>query len=90
LLDDLRPIVTPKQQTVIHQLEAILNTPTFGEQFPDTHEDQFFNGRQWQKTIAEIRNDGAPDEAITIQDIYKQDEELYNWYNRTDPKHNSR
>jgi hypothetical protein len=90
LLDDLRPIITPKQQTVIHQLESILNTPTFAEQFPDTHEDQFFNGRQWQKTIADIRNDGAPGEALTIQDIYKEDEELYNWYNRIDPKHNSR
>ena len=90
LLDDLRPIVTPKQQTVITQLESILNTPTFQEQFPDTAEDQFFNGRQWQKTIADIRNDGAPGEAITIQDIYKQDEELYNWYTRVDPKHNSR
>ena len=90
LLDDLRPIITPKQQTVIRQLEAILETPTFQEQFPDTAEDQFFNGRQWQKTIAEIRNDGAPGEALTVQDIYKADEELYNWYTRVDPKHNSR
>ena len=90
LLDDLRPIVTEKQSTVITQLEAILNTPTFAEQFPDTHEEQFFNGRQWQQTIAQIRNDGAPDEALTIQEIYKADEELYNWYTRTDPKHNSR
>ena len=90
LLDDLRPIITPKQQTVIRQLEAILETPTFQEQFPDTAEDQFFNGRQWQKTIAEIRNDGAPGEALTVQDIYKTDEELYNWYTRVDPKHNSR
>jgi hypothetical protein len=90
LLDDLRPIVTEKQSTVIAQLEAILNTPTFGEQFPDSHEEQFFNGRQWQQTIAQIRNDGAEGEALTIQEIYKEDNELYNWYTRTDPKHNSR
>ena len=89
LLDDLRPIVTPKQQTVINQLESILNTPTFQEQFPDTAEDQFFNGRQWQKTIADIRNDGY-DGTLTIEEIYSADQELLDWYTRTDPQHNSR
>lgn len=89
LLDDLRPIVTPKQQTVINQLESILNTPTFQEQFPDTAEDQFFNGRQWQQTIADIRNDGY-DGTLTIEEIYSADQELLDWYTRTDPQHNSR
>jgi hypothetical protein len=88
LLDDLRPIITPKQQTVIRQLEAILSTPTFQEQFPETAEDQFFNGRQWQKTIAEIRNDGY--EGLSIEQIYSADQELLDWYTRIDPRHNSR
>jgi hypothetical protein len=88
LLNDLRPIVTPKQQTVIRELESILVTPTFQEQFPDTAEDQFFNGRQWQKTIADIRNDG--NDSLTIEQIYSADQELLDWYTRVDPKHNSR
>jgi hypothetical protein len=89
LISDLTPIITPKQQTVINQLNQILNTPTFQEQFPDTAEDQFFNGRQWQKTIADIRNDGY-DNGLTIEEIYSADQELLDWYTRVDPQHNSR
>ena len=90
LLDDLRPIVTEKQSTLITQLETILVTPTFQEQFPDTHEDQFFNGRQWQREIARIREDGSNGASITIEEIYSADPELWDWWSRTDPKHNSR
>ena len=90
LIEDLTPIITPKQQTVITQLIQILNTPTFEEQFPDTHEDQFFNGRQWQREIARIREDGMPGNSITIEEIYSADQELWDWWSRTDPKDNSR
>jgi hypothetical protein len=90
LLDDLRPIVTEKQSTLITQLETILVTPTFQEQFPDTAEDQFFNGRQWQREIARMRNDGGTNASITIEEIYSRDSELWDWWSRTDPKHNSR
>jgi hypothetical protein len=89
LIADLTPIITPKQQTVINQLNQILNTPTFQEQFPDTAEDQFMNGRQWQKTIADIRNDGY-ENTLTIEEIYSADQELLDWYTRVDPQHNSR
>ena len=75
--------------SVLNQLNQILNTPTFQEQFPDTAEDQFFNGRQWQKTIADIRNDGY-DNGLTIEEIYSADQELLDWYTRVDPQHNSR
>ena len=69
---------------------CILNTPTFQEQFPDTAEDQFFNGRQWQREIARIRNDGGIDSSITIEEIYSADPELWDWWSRVDPQHNSR
>jgi hypothetical protein len=90
LIEDLTPIITPKQQTLINQLNQILATPTFEEKFPDTHEDQFFNGRQWQREIARMRNDGGTNASITIEEIYSADPELWDWWSRIDPKHNSR
>ena len=90
LIEDLTPIITPKQQTVINQLIQILNTPTFQEQFPDTAEDQFFNGRQWQREIARIREDGGNGASISVEEIYSADPELWDWWSRVDPKHNSR
>ena len=47
-LDYIRPRATRKQETLIRELENMLNVPTFQEQWPDTAEDHFFNGRQWQ------------------------------------------
>ena len=52
---------------------------------PDEHEDNF-KGRKWQRRIAEMR----PDEATTIEDVYKLDSELYDWWMRTDYKDNSK
>jgi hypothetical protein len=90
LIEDLTPIITPKQQTVLNQLNQILYTPTFQQKFPDTAEDQFFNGRQWQREIARIRDDGQPGNSLTIEEIYSADQELWDWWSRVDPKHNSR
>ena len=56
------------------------------KQWPDTAEDHFFNGRQWQKTIADMR----PKEALTLEKIYSKDLELFDWWMRPDKKHNSR
>jgi hypothetical protein len=85
-LDYIRPRATRKQETLIRELENMLNVPTFQEQWPDTAEDHFFNGRQWQKTIADMR----PNEALTIEQIYSKDLELFDWWMRPDKKHNSR
>ena len=51
VLDYARPIVTDKQQTLIRELEGMLTAPTFQEQFPDTAQEQFFNGRAYQHII---------------------------------------
>ena len=53
---------------------------------PNEAEDAFFKGRNWQDQIANIR----PDEKLRIEDIYKQDSELYDWWMRIDRKHNQR
>ena len=86
-LDYIRPRATPKQQTLVRELEAMLTTPTFQEQWPDEAEDSFFKGRNWQNKIAEIRRDET---ALRIEDIYSSDVELLDWWNRVDLKHNSR
>tara|TARA_X000001036_G_C20593700_1_gene771929 strand:- start:336 stop:1256 length:921 start_codon:yes stop_codon:yes gene_type:complete len=89
LLDYCRPRVTDKQQTLIRELEGMLTAPTFEEQFPDNHREQFFNGRAYQQIIHNIRKDGQ-DGRLTINDIYSEHPELWSWWNRPDPKHNQR
>lgn len=89
ILDYARPIVTEKQQTLIRELEGILESPTFQEQFPDTAQEQFFNGRNYQRIIHNIRKDGE-NGRLTLGDIYRQHPELWMWFSRPDPKHNQR
>jgi len=89
ILDYARPLVTDKQQTLIRELEGMLTAPTFQEQFPDTAEDQFFNGRRYQQILHHIRKDGE-DGRLTLGDIYGQHPELWMWFSRPDRKHNQR
>ena len=66
-------------------MESILNTPNVPKSsFLIQQKTQFLNGRQWQQTIADIRNDGY-DGTLTIEEIYSADPELLDWYTRTDP-----
>ena len=85
-LEYIRPRATHKQQTLIRELENMLTVPTFEEQWPEEHEEKFFHGRGWQQRIAEMR----PDQKYTIEDVYKLDPELYDWWTRIDRKHNQR
>ena len=77
-LDYIVPRATHKQQTLIRELENMLVTPTFQEQWQDQAEAAFFKGRNWQDKIADIR----PDQPLRIEDIYKADSELYDWWIR--------
>ena len=77
-LDYIVPRATHKQQTLIRELENMLVTPTFQEQWPDQAEASFFKGRNWQDKIADIR----PEQPLRIEDIYKADSELYDWWMR--------
>jgi hypothetical protein len=81
-LDYIVPRATHKQQTLIRELENMLVTPTFQEQWPDQAEEMFFKGRNWQDKIADIR----PEQPLRIEDIYRADRELYDWWMRL-PKH---
>ena len=44
---------------------------------PETHEEQFFNGRNYQEQLDRIRQ-----EQFRLEDIYKRDPELYEWWTR--------
>ena len=77
-LDYIVPRATHKQQTLVRELENMLVTPTFQEQWPDVAEEMFFKGRNWQDKIADIR----PDQPLRIEDIYRADNELYDWWMR--------
>ena len=84
-LDYIRPRATDKQQTLIRELENMLVTPTFQEQWPDQAETAFFKGRNWQDKIADIRRGEG---STRIEHIYAADPELLDWWMRLDPKHN--
>ena len=80
VLDYARPRVTDKQQTLIRELENMLVTPNFEEQFPDTYKESFFRGRRWQNTIAKMRNDGSSNRSITVEQIYADNQKLLDWW----------
>ena len=78
-LDYIVPRATHKQQTLIRELENMLVTPTFQEQWPDQAEEMFFKGRNWQDKIADIRSGEG---STRIENIYSVDSELYDWWMR--------
>jgi hypothetical protein len=79
LLDYMKPIATDKQATLINTLIEMKKRPTFAEQFPDTHEQEFKNGKDYQDRLDKIRQ-----EKYRLEDIYKLDFELWLWWRRFD------
>ena len=63
--------------TLVNTLSEMKNRPTFAEQFPDTHEQQFKNGKGYQDRLDQIRQ-----EQFRLKDIYRADPELYDWWCR--------
>jgi hypothetical protein len=81
LLDYMEPIATHKQLSLVNTLKEMGNRQTFAEQWPDTHKQSFFNGRNWQNKLDVIRQ-----EQYRLEDIYKEDNELYEWWTQIDSK----
>jgi len=77
LLDYMVPKATHKQQTLIKTLTEMKNRPVFSEQWPDTHNEQFKNGRHYQKQLDDIRKD-----VVNVSTIYAADPELLAWWER--------
>jgi len=77
LLEYMEPKCTSKQISLVNTLKEMKNRPTFAEQWPDSHEQSFKNGKGYQDKLDIIRK-----EEYKIEDIYKQDEDLYLWWRR--------
>jgi hypothetical protein len=75
----MEPRATHRQQTLVNTLREMKNRPTFDEQFPDIHEQQFKNGKGYQDQLDKIRQ-----EQFRLEDIYRRDTELYDWWKRYD------
>jgi hypothetical protein len=75
------PVATHKQMSLVNTLKEMKRRPTFAEQWPDSHKKSFFNGRNWQNKLDVIRQ-----EQHRIEDIYKEDNELYDWWTQIDSK----
>ena len=59
----------------MNTLKGMKDRQTFEEHGPETHEEQFFNGRNYQEQLDRIRQ-----EQFRLEDIYKRDPELYEWW----------
>ena len=77
LLNYMMPKATNKQSTLINTLREMKNRPTFAEQWPDTYRASFNNGKSWQTKLDVIRQ-----EQYRLEDIYKEDNELYEWWTK--------
>jgi hypothetical protein len=80
LLGYMEPKATRRQETLVKTLQAMKGRPTFAEQWPDTHDQQFKNGRHYQQQLDVIRKD-----AVNIETIYSRDPELLAWWKREIP-----
>ena len=63
--------------TLVNTLKQMKKRPTFAEQFPDTYIKEFKNGKGYQDRLDQIRQ-----EKYRLEDIYKADNELYDWWKR--------
>jgi hypothetical protein len=73
----MEPRATRRQMTLVNTLREMKNRPTFAEQWPDIHEQQFKNGKGYQDRLDRIRQ-----EQYRLEDIYKLDTELHDWWKR--------
>jgi hypothetical protein len=75
LLAYMEPRATDKQHTLISTLKSMKERPTFEEQWPDQYVQGKQNGKGFQERLDQIRQ-----EKYRLEDIYKADDELYNWW----------
>jgi len=79
LLEYMEPRASQKQMTLVNTLREMKNRPTFEEQWPERAEQEFRNGKGYQDKLDRIRQ-----EKLRLEDIYKRDPELYEWWTRYD------
>jgi hypothetical protein len=76
LLEYIEPRATKKQATLVKTLHEMKNRPSFEEEYiAENIVQRKSDGKGFQDWLDEIR-----DEKITMADIYKADDELYDWW----------
>lgn len=81
IIDDnlayMEPRATENQMTLVNTLREMKTRPTFEEQWPEKYREEFIKGRTYQEKLDRIRQ-----EQYRLEDIYKLDDELYEWWMR--------
>ena len=75
LITEIKPIITELQQPMLDVLENLLTRPTFEDEWQDWHKEGISKGKKRILTLENIRND-----TFTMNDILKQDKEIYDWW----------
>jgi ArsR family metal-binding transcriptional regulator len=75
ILSSIEPRASIKQRTLIDTLHNMKERKTFQEEWPDEWQQGMKNGNHYHATLDRIRQ-----EPLRIEDIYKQDAELYDWW----------
>jgi hypothetical protein len=75
LLEYMEPRKTYNQLTLVNTLQEMKKRPTFEEQWPDKFRAGLKTGKEFQTKLDIIRKDN-----VNMNTIYKNDEELYNWW----------
>ena len=75
LLEYVEPRATKNQATLVNTLREMRTRQTFEEEHPEDFTEGKKRGKEFQNKLDNIR-----DEKITIADIYKADDELYEWW----------
>lgn len=86
ILDDLiayvEPKVTPKTQSLLDTFYELKSRPTFEEAYPLEYQEGFLRGRYHQLKVSARRKDGEAGQAVSLDEIYRENEKVLAWWNR--------
>lgn len=81
LVEQIAPKVTENTKPILDTLVDLKRRPTFSEQWPDSFEQGFRQGRQRQQQLAQRRSDGVK-VPVTLEQIYSNRPEILSWWNQ--------
>ncbi len=83
LISYIEPRVTNKTRSLLDTFYELKKRPTFQESFPGKYREGFLGGRHYQKKVSDRRKDGESGFAVSLNDIYSQNERVLKWWTRT-------
>ncbi len=79
LISEVEPIITVKQQALLHTLKDLKQRPTFEEQWPVTFRSEFERGRAYLLDVGRRRGDGQ-EGRLSYDEIYSSNPAVLNWW----------